>query len=132
MAPDETRGPGRAVRPVQLNVRRHRQVAEVVPAKTRHRKVPLQKSIDCACRRTGDRAHAGQEMVNSRNPTFTNLNEPVFWDKEQQAAWKKFDNPAFGPASNLAVVHEIILGGVDMPDALQEEPCHDGSHMKFH
>ena len=28
-------------------------------------------------------------------------------------AWKKFDDPVFGPASNLAVVHEIILGGVD-------------------
>ena len=25
---------------------------------------------------------------------------------------KKFGNPVFGPASNLAVVHEIILGGV--------------------
>ena len=34
VAPDETRGPGRAVRPVQLHVQRHRQVAEVVPAKT--------------------------------------------------------------------------------------------------
>ena len=34
VAPDETRGPGHAVRPVQRHVRRHRQVAEVVPAKT--------------------------------------------------------------------------------------------------
>ena len=34
VAPDETRDPGRAVRPVQLHVQRHRQVAEVVPAKT--------------------------------------------------------------------------------------------------
>ena len=34
VAPGETRGPGRAVRPVQLHVQRHRQVAEVVPAKT--------------------------------------------------------------------------------------------------
>ena len=34
VAPDEARDPGRAVRPVQLHVRRHRQVAEVVPAKT--------------------------------------------------------------------------------------------------
>ena len=32
--------------------------------------------------------------------------------QKQQAAWKKFGNPVFGPASNLAVVHEIILGGV--------------------
>ena len=30
----------------------------------------------------------------------------------KEAVWKKFDNPVFGPASNLAVVHEIILGGV--------------------
>ena len=34
VAPDETRDPRRAVRPVQLHVQRHRQVAEVVPAKT--------------------------------------------------------------------------------------------------
>ena len=34
VAPDETRDLGRAVRPVQLHVQRHRQVAEVVPAKT--------------------------------------------------------------------------------------------------
>ena len=34
VAPDETRDPGRAVRPVQPHVQRHRQVAEVVPAKT--------------------------------------------------------------------------------------------------
>ena len=34
VAPDETRDPGRAVRPVQLHVQRHRQVAGVVPAKT--------------------------------------------------------------------------------------------------
>ena len=34
VAPDEARDPGRAVRPVQLHVQRHRQVAEVVPAKT--------------------------------------------------------------------------------------------------
>ena len=34
VAPDETRGPGCAVRPVQLHVQRHQQVAEVVPAKT--------------------------------------------------------------------------------------------------
>ena len=34
VAPDEARGPGRTVRPVQLRVQRHRQVAEVVPAKT--------------------------------------------------------------------------------------------------
>ena len=32
--------------------------------------------------------------------------------QKQQAAWKKFGNPVFGPASNLAAVHEIILGGV--------------------
>ena len=34
VAPDEARGPGRTVRSVQLRVQRHRQVAEVVPAKT--------------------------------------------------------------------------------------------------
>ena len=34
VAPDEARGSGRAVRPVQLHVQRHRRVAEVVPAKT--------------------------------------------------------------------------------------------------
>ena len=34
VAPDETLDPGRAVRPVQLHVQRHRQVAGVVPAKT--------------------------------------------------------------------------------------------------
>ena len=34
VAPDEARDTGRAVRPVQLHVRRHRQLAEVVPAKT--------------------------------------------------------------------------------------------------
>ena len=34
VAPDETRDPGRTVRPVQLHVQRHRQVAGVVPAKT--------------------------------------------------------------------------------------------------
>ena len=34
VAPDETRGLGRAVRPVQLHVQRRRQVAEAVPAKT--------------------------------------------------------------------------------------------------
>ena len=34
VAPDETRDPGCAVRPVQLHVQRHLQVAEVVPAKT--------------------------------------------------------------------------------------------------
>ena len=34
VAPDETRDPGRAVRLVQLHAQRHRQVAEVVPAKT--------------------------------------------------------------------------------------------------
>ena len=34
VAPDETRDSGCAVRPVQLHVQRHRQVAEVVPAKT--------------------------------------------------------------------------------------------------
>ena len=34
VAPDETRDPRRAVRPVQHHVQRHQQVAEVVPAKT--------------------------------------------------------------------------------------------------
>ena len=34
VAPSEARGPGRAVRPVQLHVQRHRQVAEVVTAET--------------------------------------------------------------------------------------------------
>ena len=41
--------------------------------------------------------------------------------QKQQAAWKKFGNPVFGPASNLAVVHEIILGGVDHMHG--EHPC---------
>ena len=53
-----------------LDVQRHRQVAEVVPAKTGHRKASLQKSIGCACRRTGDRAHAGPETVNGRPTTL--------------------------------------------------------------
>ena len=38
--------------------------------------------------------------------------------QKQQAAWKKFGNPVFGPASNLAVAHEIILGGVYLGIAL--------------
>ena len=33
--------------------------------------------------------------------------------QKQQAAWKKFGNPVFGPASSLTVVHEIILDDVD-------------------
>ena len=65
-----------------------------------------------ACRRTGDRAHADPETVNGRPTTLHGSERTRILGQEQQAAWKKFGNPVFGPASNLAVVHEIILGGV--------------------
>ena len=55
-------------------------------------------------------AHRGSCARRSGNG-FTDLNEPVFWDKNNKRLGRN-GNPVFGPASNLAVVHEIILGGV--------------------
>ena len=63
-----------------------------------------------------DRAHAGSETVNGRPTTLHGSERIRILGQKQQAAWKKFGNPVFGPASNLAVVHEIILGGVDNTD----------------
>ena len=76
--------------------------------------VPLQKSIGCACRRTGDRAHADPETINGRPTTLHGSERTRILGQKQQAAWKKSGNPVFGPASNLAVVREVILGGVRM------------------
>ena len=59
-----------------------------------------------------DRAHAGPETVNGRPTTLHGSERTRILGQKQQVAWKKFGNPVFGLASNLAVVHEIILGGV--------------------
>ena len=76
-------------------------------------KVPLQKSI--GRRLQAHRRSCARRSGNGKRPLhgpFTDLNEPSILGQKQQAAWKKFGNLVFGPASNLAVVHEIILGGV--------------------
>ena len=65
------------------------------------------KAWASACRRTGDRAHAGTETVNGRPTTLHGSERTSILGQEQQAAWKKFGNPVFGPASNLALFTKL-------------------------
>ena len=82
-----------------------------------------EKHRQAACGRTGDRAHAGPETVNGRPTALHGSERTRILGQKQQAVWKEFGNTIFGPASNLAVVHEIILGGV---------PIHIRKFQSFH
>ena len=60
-------------------------------------------------------SHKGIIQINGlckRTATIHGSDRTYVLGQKQQAVWKKFGNPVSGPASNLAVVHEIILSGV--------------------